>query len=294
MAFDGAAGSGPLQPSFEDRPGAGDRVFASLDDAEYERQVTAWTRALGAARRRTGRRAPSASPDAAERRGRERRARRARRRPSARDRADDARGDRARPGALGARPGLGRAVAGRGRRAASGSSSAPGNRRPRRRAARDRVRSASSCSPNGFDPLMFRPLDVDRRAVWRRVLVDEPRGWRPGEEPGSVGYGEDGARRARPRARDRLRRSLHRGQAPPAAARGVRGRAPADAARRRRWSSSAATRGSGRASTRPRRSIASAWTASCSRAGTTSPSCRSCWPPPTCWCCPRRARASAR
>ena len=43
---------------------------------------------------------------------------------------------------------------------------------------------------NGFDPVTFRPLDVDRRAVWRRVLVDEPRGWRPGEEPGSVRYDE--------------------------------------------------------------------------------------------------------
>jgi glycosyltransferase involved in cell wall biosynthesis len=44
--------------------------------------------------------------------------------------------------------------------------------------------------PNGFDPLTFRPLDVDRRAVWRRVLVEEPRGWRPGDEPGAVRYGE--------------------------------------------------------------------------------------------------------
>jgi glycosyltransferase involved in cell wall biosynthesis len=43
---------------------------------------------------------------------------------------------------------------------------------------------------NGFDPVQFRPLEVDRRGVWRRVLVDEPRGWRPGEEPGSVRYGE--------------------------------------------------------------------------------------------------------
>ena len=51
--------------------------------------------------------------------------------------------------------------------------------------------------PNGFDPLSFRPLDVDRRAVWRRVLVEEPRGWRPGEEPGSVRYGEDAVRALR-------------------------------------------------------------------------------------------------
>ena len=36
----------PMHPSYEDRPGAPDRVFASLDDAEYERQVTAWCRAL--------------------------------------------------------------------------------------------------------------------------------------------------------------------------------------------------------------------------------------------------------
>ncbi len=36
----------PMHPSYEDRPGAADRVFASLDDDEYERQVVAWCRAL--------------------------------------------------------------------------------------------------------------------------------------------------------------------------------------------------------------------------------------------------------
>jgi glycosyltransferase involved in cell wall biosynthesis len=36
----------PLQPSFEDRRGAPDRVFASLDDADFERQVSAWSHAL--------------------------------------------------------------------------------------------------------------------------------------------------------------------------------------------------------------------------------------------------------
>ena len=36
----------PLHPSYEDRPGAPDRVFASLDDAAYEHQVGAWARAL--------------------------------------------------------------------------------------------------------------------------------------------------------------------------------------------------------------------------------------------------------
>jgi glycosyltransferase involved in cell wall biosynthesis len=32
----------PMHPSFEDRPGVPDRVFASLDDDEYLRQVAAW------------------------------------------------------------------------------------------------------------------------------------------------------------------------------------------------------------------------------------------------------------
>ena len=41
---------------------------------------------------------------------------------------------------------------------------------------------------NGFDPQTFEPREVDRRAVWRRVLVEEPRGWAPGEEAGSVSY----------------------------------------------------------------------------------------------------------
>jgi hypothetical protein len=42
MAFAGGAGSAPAHPSFEDRPGAADRVFAALDDVEYRRQVDAW------------------------------------------------------------------------------------------------------------------------------------------------------------------------------------------------------------------------------------------------------------
>src|SRR4029077_1549467 len=33
-------------PSYEDRPGAPDRVFAALDDLDYERQVRAWARSL--------------------------------------------------------------------------------------------------------------------------------------------------------------------------------------------------------------------------------------------------------
>jgi hypothetical protein len=39
----------PFQPSYEDRPGAPDRVFATVDDAAYERLVAAWSEALGRA-----------------------------------------------------------------------------------------------------------------------------------------------------------------------------------------------------------------------------------------------------
>jgi glycosyltransferase involved in cell wall biosynthesis len=49
MRFEGPAGTAPMHPSFEDRPGAADRVFASLDDLELERQVRAWARELSRA-----------------------------------------------------------------------------------------------------------------------------------------------------------------------------------------------------------------------------------------------------
>ena len=45
--------------------------------------------------------------------------------------------------------------------------------------------------PNGYDPDTFHPRDIDRLAHWRRHLVQEPQGWRPGGEPGSVRYRDD-------------------------------------------------------------------------------------------------------
>src|SRR4051812_13076054 len=36
----------PMHPSFEDRPGAPDRVFAKVDDEAYEHLVTTWQKAL--------------------------------------------------------------------------------------------------------------------------------------------------------------------------------------------------------------------------------------------------------
>ena len=46
LGGDPLAGPRPLHPSFEDRDGAPDRVFASLDDAAFERQVASWSTAL--------------------------------------------------------------------------------------------------------------------------------------------------------------------------------------------------------------------------------------------------------
>jgi glycosyltransferase involved in cell wall biosynthesis len=46
-----------------------------------------------------------------------------------------------------------------------------------------------ACAPNGFDE-RFAPRRLDRRAHWRRRLVESPRGWRPGSPQGSVAYAE--------------------------------------------------------------------------------------------------------
>src|SRR3954454_566286 len=45
-------------------------------------------------------------------------------------------------------------------------------------------------APNGFGPDLFDRREIDRRPLWRRWLVEEPRGWDPSsQEPGSVSYG---------------------------------------------------------------------------------------------------------
>src|SRR4051812_38661351 len=47
-------------------------------------------------------------------------------------------------------------------------------------------------APNGFEPDLFDRRPLDRRALWRKWLVEEPRGWDPSRdcEPGSVSYSE--------------------------------------------------------------------------------------------------------
>jgi glycosyltransferase involved in cell wall biosynthesis len=52
-------------------------------------------------------------------------------------------------------------------------------------------RSAFVEVPNGIEVQRFHPMEIDRTEHWRRNLVREPRGWRPGSGPGSVSYEED-------------------------------------------------------------------------------------------------------
>jgi glycosyltransferase involved in cell wall biosynthesis len=186
---DPLAADPPFHPSYEDRPGAPDRVFAALDDEQAEHQVAAWARALQAAG------APGADVlhlhhltplnEAA-----------ARVAPEA--------------------PVVGHlhgtellmleAIAREPTRWAHGPAWAERLRRWAARCERLIVLSDTQVEraegllgidparcvlvPNGFDPAVFRRREIDRRALWRRYLVEEPRGWAPGGEPGSVAYAE--------------------------------------------------------------------------------------------------------
>jgi glycosyltransferase involved in cell wall biosynthesis len=48
-------------------------------------------------------------------------------------------------------------------------------------------------APNGFDPERFSQRTVDRAAFWRHALVEDPQGWRPGHDEGSVSYSPEQA-----------------------------------------------------------------------------------------------------
>jgi glycosyltransferase involved in cell wall biosynthesis len=187
---DFAAGDAPMHPSYEDRADAPDRVFARVDDADYERHVDAWAAALervGAAsfdvlhlhhltplHEAAARVAPDV-PVVAHLHGTELLM-------------------------------LERIAAGP---PATWTHAAAWAGRMRRWAARaerllllspsqiPRVEAllgigAERCfvSPNGFDPDRFAPHPVDRAAHWHEHLVANPRGWRPGEGEGSVRYTE--------------------------------------------------------------------------------------------------------
>src|SRR4051794_7936238 len=189
-AVDFAAGDAPMHPSFEDRPGAPDPVFAAVDDAAYERHVAAWSAALervGAASfdvlhlhhltplHEAAARVTPGVPVVAHLHGTE---------LLMLERI-----------AAGAPPAWVHAAAwaSRMRRWAARAERlvllSP-SQAPRVEALLGIGAERCVVSPNGFDPERFAPRPVDRAAHWREHLVDRPRGWRPGQPEGSVGYTE--------------------------------------------------------------------------------------------------------
>jgi len=196
LRFEGPPGSAPLHPSFEDRPGAPDSVFAMLDDLDYERQVRAWCRELTRAGAReadvlhlhhltplneaAARIAPHV-PVVGQLHGTEllMLERIAAGPPHgwryAAHWAERLRGWAQRCARVVVAPaGVERALTLLG-------------------VPRERVVEL----PNGVDVELFRGRALDRHAFWRRVLVEQPQGWLPGELPGSARYrDEDVARLA--------------------------------------------------------------------------------------------------
>ncbi|MEN3282943.1 MAG: hypothetical protein V7607_4083 [Solirubrobacteraceae bacterium] len=187
-AVDFARGDAPMHPSYEDRPDAPDPVFAALDDDAYEAHVSAWARALEEA----------GAPD-----------------------ADVLHLHHLTPineAAVRVAPDvpivghlhgtellmLERIADGPPPSWTHADAWAQRMRAWAHRCERILVLSRSQIerarrllgidpalcvvAPNGFDPSRFGPRAVDRHAFWQRALVEDPHGWRPGAEEGSVGY----------------------------------------------------------------------------------------------------------
>src|SRR4051812_8446839 len=181
----------PFHPSFEDRPDAPDRLFAKVDDDTYEHLVAAWEAALeeagGAEADLLHLNHLTPMHEAAIRSF-----------PNV-PRVGHLHGTEMlmlRDITAGPPPGWGHAAAWAERMRSWAHASArlfvlspdAAERVPRLLGVeRDRVVVA----PNGFDPQIFDRRPVDRIALWREWLVQEPRGWRPGEEPGSIGYHDE-------------------------------------------------------------------------------------------------------
>jgi glycosyltransferase involved in cell wall biosynthesis len=179
----------PLHPSFEDRPGAPDRVFAAVDDATYEHQVACWARALadaGAAdadvlhlhhltpiNEAAARVAPDV-PIVGHLHGTE-----------LLMLEEIERGGHDWPYAAEWAQRLRDWAAGCERLIVLSDTQV------------QRAHELLDADPqrcvrvsNGYDPKLFVPREIDRAAHWRHHLVDEPLGWRPGEDAGSVRYSD--------------------------------------------------------------------------------------------------------
>jgi glycosyltransferase involved in cell wall biosynthesis len=191
LAPDPLLASPPMHPSYEDRPGAPDRVMAGLDEAVYEHLVAEWSRLLAA---------PGVLDDVAvahlhhltpvhEALSRLR--------PEI-PFVTHLHGtellmlDQLAAGNTWADAG---AWLARMRRWAAGSARVIASSEPSGRSAVQLLGLPAGrveVVPNGVDPRMFdgrRARPGERRALWRRRLVEEPRGWSPvSPEPGSVRY----------------------------------------------------------------------------------------------------------
>jgi glycosyltransferase involved in cell wall biosynthesis len=190
VAVDFDRGDAPMHPSYEDRPGAPDPVFARVDDAAYERHVAAWARALRAA--------DAAGADVLHLHHltplHEAAARVAPHVPV----VGHLHGTELlmlEQIAEGPPPGWDHAAAwaARMRRWAARCERLlvlSGDQRQRAADLLGIDPERCTLAPNGFDPVAFAPRPVDRAAHWRRHLVEDPRGWRPGAGEGSVRYGE--------------------------------------------------------------------------------------------------------
>lgn len=191
-ADDPLAADPPFQPSFEDRPGAPDRVFASVGDDAFERLVSTWEGVLGEAgagdadvlhlhhltpMNEAAARAFPSVPVVGHLHGTELLMLNAISSgpPSGWDHAAEW-AERMREWAQ------------RCERLLVLSPDAAERVPELLGVSPDRVVWA----PNGFEPELFDRRPIDRMELWRRWLVDDPRGWDPeSEKPGTVSYSED-------------------------------------------------------------------------------------------------------
>jgi glycosyltransferase involved in cell wall biosynthesis len=193
VAVDFDAGDAPMQPSYEDRPDAPDKVFARVDDDEFERHVEAWSGALERARaadadvlhlhhltpiyEAAARGAPDV-PIVGHLHGTELlMLEHIAEGPPAGWNHAYAWWDRMRGWAQ------------RCDRIVVLSPS----QLDRVERLLDIGRDQCIVVPNGYDPERFSPRPVDRAAFWRKHLSEEPRGWLPGQEPGSLRYPPEAA-----------------------------------------------------------------------------------------------------
>ena len=189
LHYAGAAGTAPIHGSFEDRPGAVDPVLAKLGDEELELQVRAWADALELAAadgvdllylhhltplNEAATRVLPQVPVIGHVHGTE---------LLMLEEIDEG------PPAAWE---YAEAWAERLRRWAAGCRRIVVNDRGGLTRAAELLRLEEdrfACIPGGFDA-SFTPAEIDRRAHWRRHLVERPRGWSPGGPAGSVAYEE--------------------------------------------------------------------------------------------------------